>query len=51
MNIKNGELHILPFRHQFLSQLEGNDQTKYMLKIKTSLKILKLNLNEMTNRI
>lgn len=25
MNIKNGEMHILPFRQQFLSQLEGND--------------------------
>lgn len=25
MNIKNGELHILPFRQQFLSPLEGNN--------------------------
>lgn len=25
MSIKNGELHILPFRQQFLLWLEGND--------------------------
>lgn len=31
INIKNGEFHILPFRHQFLSQLEGNGQTKTSL--------------------
>lgn len=34
MNIKNGELHILPVRQQFLSPLEGNNcQIMFRLRL------------------
>lgn len=33
MNIKNGDLHILPFRQQFLSQREMTVRYKFRLSL------------------
>lgn len=40
MNIKNGDLHILPFRQQFLSQRETTVRYKFRLSL-----VVKKNVN------